>query len=418
MGNLNSTASQIDVFVTKLNLSASGSASLVYSTYLGGKNWDIGYGIAVDKAGNAYVTGSTYSTDFPTKNAFDSTSNGADVFVTKLNATGNALVYSTYLGGRSSEEGSGITVDKAGNAYLTGTTTSGNFPVKNAYDSTYALSDAFVTKLNATGNALLYSTFFGGSSFDDGYGIAVDSTGYAYVTGRTTSSNFPIKNAFDSTHVKNGTHDAFVSKLNPSVAGSGSLVYSSYLGGELKNDQGYGIAVDSAGNAYVTGRTQSSDFPTKNAFDSTLNSAYSDDAFVTKVNPATSGASSLVYSSYLGGNFSDFGHGIAVDLLGNAYVTGYTSSTNFPTKNAFDSTDGFGDAFVTKVNPSAFGASSLVYSSYLGGEYYDYGHGIAVDSGVNAYVTGYTRSTNFPTKNAFDSSLGSLYDAFVTKISP
>jgi hypothetical protein len=253
---------------------------LAYSTFLGGASTDQGSGIAVDGAGNAYVTGWTVSADFPTTpGAFDTTAAGADAFVTKLNPAGSALVYSTYLGGASTDQGSGIAVDGAGNAYVTGFTFSADFPTTpGAFDTTFnpGTFDAFVTKLNPAGSALVYSTYLGGASTDQGFGIAVDGAGNAYVTGLTVSADFPTTpGAFDTTF--NGGGDAFMTKLNP--AGS-ALVYSTYLGG-ASNDQGSGIAVDGAGNAYVTGSTFSADFPTTpGAFDTTFNGSI--DAFVTK----------------------------------------------------------------------------------------------------------------------------------------
>jgi hypothetical protein len=234
----------------------------------------------VDGAGNAYVTGFTFSADFPTTpGAFDTTFNPGtfDAFVTKLNPAGSALVYSTYLGGASTDQGFGIAVDAAGNAYVTGWTVSADFPTTpGAFDTTAAGADAFVTKLNPAGSALVYSTYLGGASTDQGFGIAVDGAGNAYVTGLTVSADFPTTpGAFDTTF--NGGGDAFMTKLNP--AGS-ALVYSTYLGG-ASNDQGSGIAVDGAGNAYVTGSTFSADFPTTpGAFDTTFNGSI--DAFVTK----------------------------------------------------------------------------------------------------------------------------------------
>ena len=339
----------IDAFVTKL--SAAGS-TLVYSTYLGGSNIDQGFGITADGTGNAYVTGRTRSTNFPTANALQPTFGGGafpyDAFVTKLNAAGSTLLYSTYLGGSGDDSGFGIAVDSAGNAYVTGDTSSTNFPTANALQPTLGgTADAFVTKLNAAGSTLLYSTYLGGSSGDQGLGIAVDSAGNAYVTGGTNSTNFPTVNALQPT--TGDTADAFVTKLN--AAGS-TLLYSTYLGGS-SGDQGYDIAVDSAGNAYVTGFTSSTNFPIANALQPTFGGGtiiYSSDAFVTKLNAA---GSTLLYSTYLGGRGDDWGRGIAADGTGNAYVTGDTYSTDFPTVNALQPAFGGGftlnDAFVAKI---------------------------------------------------------------------
>jgi len=390
--------------------------TLVYSTYLGGSGGDAGVGVAVDSAGNAYVTGVTGSADFPTTAGdFDTTLGGnGDAFVTKLNAAGSALLYSTYLGGSGDDVGLGMAVDSAGNAYVTGATVLGNFSTTaGAFDTTSnGGTDAFVTKLNPAGSALLYSTYLGGSLTDQGFGIAVDSAGNAYVTGFLDSANFPTTaGAFDTTINSGDAEDAFVTKLNP--AGS-ALLYSTYLGGS-GSDGGLGMAVDSAGNAYVTGFTGSANFPTTaGAFDTTSNGGF-DDAFVTKLNPA--GSAPLVYSSYLGGSGDDQGRGIVVDSGLNAYVTGSTTSADFPTTaGAFDTTSNGGfDAFVTKLN--AAGSAPLAYSTYLGGSVTDVGNGIAVDSAGNAYVTGASVSTNFPTTaGAFDTTSNGGFDAFVTKL--
>jgi hypothetical protein len=399
-----------DAFVAKLN--STGSA-LVYSTYLGGSGEDYGSGIAVDSSGNAYFTGLTYSTNFPTMNPLQPAYGGnGDAFVAKLNPTGSALVYSTYLGGSGGDYGSGIAVDGSGNAYVTGGTTSTNFPTMNPLQPVCGGDyDAFVAKLNSTGSALVYSTYLGGSGEDYGSGIAVDSSGNAYVTGGTGSVNFPMMNPLQPAEADGGLYgDAFVAKLNPTGS---ALVYSTYLGGN-GFDSGIGIALDSSGNAYVTGQTGSTNFPTRNP----LQSAYGGgdyDAFVAKLNPT---GSALVYSTYLGGSGGEYGSGIAVDGSGNAYVTGQTSSTNFPTMNPLQSAYGGGDydAFVAKLNPTG---SALVYSTYLGGSGEDWGQGIAVDSSGNAYVTGLTTSTDFPTMNPLQpvEGDGGLWgDAFVAKI--
>jgi hypothetical protein len=397
-----------EAFVTKLD--ARGTA-LVYSTYFGGSlGDDQGFGIAVDAAGSAYITGATTSTNFPLANAFfdDTLGGGFDAFAMKLSPSGSALVYSTYLGGSSTDIGSAIAVDASGGTYVTGTTFSTNFPVANAFDGTAnGISDAFVTKFNPTGTALVYSTFLGGSGSgtsgtDSGHAIAVDASGSAYVMGTTLSANFPVSNAFDGT--ANGLIDAFVTKFNPTGA---ALVYSTYLGGS-SDDLGRAIAVDAAGGAYVTGTTTSINFPRANAFDETLGG--NGDAFVTKLSPS---GSALVYSTFLGGSTADdIGRGIAVDASGSAYVTGTTGSDDFPTAAPVQSAyGGLLDAFVTKFNPTG---AALVYSTYLGGDFVDQGFGIVADAAGNAYVTGETTSSDFPTTgNALQ---GVKTDAFVAKL--
>jgi hypothetical protein len=394
-----------DTFVTKLN--AAGTA-LLYSTYLGGSGFEDGNGISVDSAGNAYVTGFTNSTNFPvTAGAFQTTFGGVeDAFLAKLNAAGTALLYSTYLGGNGDDFGNGIAVDSAGNAYVTGYTNSTNFPVTaGAFQTTYGGSlDAFMSKLNAAGTALLYSTYLGGNGDDFGNGIAVDSAGNAYVTGGTSSANFPVTASAFQTTYGGGYYDAFVTKLN--AAGT-VLIYSTYLGGNDR-DIGNGIAVDSAGNAYVTGDTSSANVPVTAG---ALQTTGINDAFVTELNAA---GTALLYGTYLGGG-NDGGNGIAVDSAGNAYVTGGTSSANFPvTASAFQTTfGGVEDAFLAKVNAAG---TALLYSTYLGGNDEEYGNGIAVDSAGNAYVTGQTVSTNFPvTAGAFQTTFHGNNDAFVAK---
>jgi hypothetical protein len=401
-----------DVFVTKLN--ASGS-ELVYSTLLGGAAFDRGLGIAVDGSGRAYVTGYTESDNYPTPNAFDTTYNGSqDAYVTKLSASGSELVYSTFLGGTNPDSGEGIAV-REGKAYVTGYTESDNYPTTTgAYDFSFngGFTDAFVTKLNASGSALAYSTFLGGTSPDFGFGIAVDGEGRAYVTGSTSSPDYPTtRGAFDRTFT--GASNTLVTKLN---ASGSALVYSTYLGGSGGGDAGSGIAVDTTGRAYVAGQTSSVDFPTtRGAFDRTLDRNFNEDAFVTTLNAS---GSELVYSTFLGGRFRDWSNGIAVDGSGRAYVTGYTESDNYPTTpNAFDTTsDGFSDAFVTKLNASG---SALAYSTFLGGSGMEQSFAIAVGERGRAYVTGLTIDSNdYPTTpGAFDDTYsGRGDDPFVTKL--
>ena len=414
---LNHRAGDGDAFVAKLNPSGSG---LIYSTYLGGSGSDQGEGIAVDSSGNVYVTGGTYSEDFPTKNPLQPTYGGEhDVFVTKIDPSGSILVYSTYLGGSKDDRAAGIAIDSSGNAYVTGGTTgwSGDFPIKDALQPSSGGGewDAFLAKVNPTGSDLVYSTYLGGSGFDWGYSVAVDSSGNVYVTGETGSEDFPTKDAFQP--VLGGGRDAFVTKVDP--AGS-ALVYSTYLGGS-EGDQSSAIAVDSSGNSYVTGNTTSADFPIKDALQSVLGG--DSDAFVTKVDPSGSG---LIYSTYLGGSEGDQSSAIAVDSSGNVYITGWTESLNFPTKAAFQPSFGGGrrilgafwfngDAFVVKVDCTT---SDLVYSTYLGGTSGDQGYSIAVDFSGSAYVVGFTNSEDFPTQVALQPTFGGGYfgDAFVAKI--
>jgi hypothetical protein len=410
-----------DVFVTKFDPTG---ATRVYSTYLGGNGHDFGLGIAVDALGNAYVTGSTSSTNFPTTagsfQRIRPTPSGPSLdynaFVTKLDPTGATLVYSTYLGGGMIDGSDGIAVDALGNAYVTGHTTSANFPTTaGAFQRTRAdvdFGDAFVTKLDRTGATLVYSTYVGGGSSDVGHGMAVDARGSAYVTGWTSSTNFPsTAGAFQRTRA--GVIDAFVTKLDPTGA---ALVYSTYLGGngsEGSPGRENGIAVDAVGNAYVMGRTNSTDFPTTaGAFQRTL--AGGDDAFVTKVDPT---GATLVYSTYLGGRGRDWGGGIALDATGSAYVAGRTNSTNFPTMaGAFQPTlAGADDVFVTKLDPTG---AALAYSTYLGGRGADWGEAIAVDALGRAYVTGQTTTGDFPTTAGASQPAfaGGMSDAFVAKI--
>jgi hypothetical protein len=395
-----------DAFVAKLNKQGS---ALVYSTYLGGSGDDQGQSIAVDKRGQAYVTGETYSTDFPTKNALQPVLGGsADAFVAQLTADGAALRYSTYLGGSEYDSGSGIAVDKWGRPYVTGTTSSTDFPIKNALQPTLGGSeDAFVAQLTADGAALGYATYLGGSRRDGGFDIAVDQLGQAYVTGGTFSTDFPTKNALQPTFGGDvGDVDAFVTKITVDGA---AFHYSTYLGGS-RFDACEGIAVDERGQASVTGRTSSLDFPTKNALQPTFGGG-SHDVFVAQF---TADGAALRYSTYLGGSGEDLGYGIALNKQGQAYVTGGTDSTDFPTKNAIQpALGGSTDVFVAKF--SADGAA-LRYSTYLGGGMSDLGAGIVVDTQGQAYVAGSTSSSDFPTKNPLQPTLSDFNDAFVAKI--
>jgi hypothetical protein len=414
---------------------------LAYSTFLGGDGSDLGLAIAVDRFGSAYVTGQT-SGSFPTtEGAYGRSVNGGDdVFVAKLNPHGSALVYATYIGGSAADAGSGIAVDAAGNAYVTGRTASTNFPTTAGAPQTTARGgiDGFVTKLNAAGSGLVYSTYLGGGGDDEGFAIALDASRNALVTGYTKSENFPTTvGAFQATY-RGGLSDAFVTKLN--AAGT-ALVYSTFLGGSGKpaedtvvialGDYAQGIAVDSAGNAYVAGSTDSRNFPTTpGAFQTTHASVVNADGsgfydgFVTKLTP--SGVP--VYSTFLGGGRTDHATAIDVDSAGHAYVTGATASIGgdfgapFPTTaSAFATTYNYGgDAFVTKLNDKGTG---LDYSTYLGGSPaiesstgHDEGNAIVADANGNAYVTGRTNALNFPTVDAFQTARAGGDDAFVSRI--
>jgi len=329
-----------------------------------------------------------------------------DGFVARLDPTGH-LVYSTYLGGSGSDYGLGVATNNAGDAYVTGYTSSSNFPTRNALQATYGSTvdeshgNAFVTALNPNGSILAYSTYLGGKGRDAGNSIAVDAAGVAYVTGVTSSPNFPLKNAVQSTYA-GGDYDAFAAKLNPS---GGALLYSTFLGGS-GYDAGDSIAIDSAGTAYVTGYTTSSNYLTQGAvqraYGSKPGKSRAGDAFVA----ALTTSNNVLYSTYLGGNGYDVGYGIAVDRVGDAYVTGYTASTNFPVRDALVSFFGnsTGRAFVTKLNPLG---SAIVYSTYLGGEGLTYGRAIASNGIDNVYVTGFAGAgAGTTTGNAFLAALG------------
>ena len=392
---------------------------LSYSTYLGGSDLDWANKIAVDGSGNAYVTGLTFSTDFPTQNPYQATFagpvGGSDIFVAQLSADGSSLNYSTYLGGANNEWANNIAVDSSGNAYVTGATTSADFPTQNPYQATHAGGeDAFVAQLSADGSSLNYSTYLGGGSDETGHGIAVDGSGNAYVTGSTSSTDFPTQNAYQATHAGPvGGVDGFVAQF--SAAGN-SLNYSTYLGGNSQ-DIGFGIAVDGSGNAYVTGVTSSTDFPTQNPYQATFAGPVGgNDVFMAQLSAA---GNSLNYSTYLGGSGSEWVDGIAVDGSGNAYVVGYTLSTDFPTQNAYQATHagpvGGSDGFVAQLSAAG---NSLNYSTYLGGSGGEYVHEIAVDAAGKTWVTGSTSSTDFPTQNAYQPAYaGGSSDGFVAQFS-
>lgn len=402
-----------DAFVAKI--SADGS-TLIYLGYIGGNETDIGYGIAVDGAGNAYVTGMVRSnqSSFPVVMGPDSTHGGeGDAFVAKVNASGTALLYSGYVGGNGDDEGFAIDVDANGAAYLTGYSRSvAAFPVLVGPDLTRnGADDVFVAKVQPDGVALAYSGYIGGDNTDRGYGIAVDPNGNAYVTGETQSAaaTFPASMGPDLTH--NGDRDAFVAKVS---ADGSTLSYAGYIGGSGL-ERGFGIAVDPAGNAYVTGATESTEatFPVLLGPDLSFNGG--EDAFVSKI---TADGSALVYSGYIGGNAADAGRAIAVNRDGEAHVAGETASgqASFPELGGPDLThNGGADAFVAKI--AAEGAA-LEYAGYLGGDDEERANGIAVDEIGNAYVTGFSASSEaaFPVMVGPDLSSNGSNDAFVARV--
>jgi Beta-propeller repeat len=413
-----------------------------YSTYLGGSgdDWasifDFLRGIAVDSGGNAYVIGTTASTDFPTTvGGFQTTFGGGDggcneppefagcaagdVFVAKLSADGT-LVYSTYLGGSADDWGEGIAVDAAGNAYLAGETASPDFPPMNPIQGANAgLTDMFFAKLNPAGSSLVYSTYLGGSSYDMVPMIALDSHGNLYFEGTTLSTDIPTANAYQPNTGSPGSPDIWAGKLN---AAGNALVYSTYLGGSDWDVCGSDIVVDRNGDAYLDGFTCSTDFPTRNPIQGAI--AGDCDAFLTKLNSG----GQLAYSTYLGGSGFESTRGTAVDANGNAYFAGITFSSDFPTTSgAFDTAHAFGTCghppdtfpcavgFVTKVNARG---NALVYSTYLGGTGFDFAAGIVVDPFGNAYIAGGTYSTDFPTVTPLQARNAGNEDVFLTKLNP
>jgi Beta-propeller repeat len=383
----------VNAFVVKFN--AQGS-NVLYATYLGGSNDDRSAGIAVDTSGNAYITGATGSQNFPTvAPAFPTLGGPRNAFVSKLNASGNALLYSTFLGGGGWDAGVAIAVDGAGQAHVTGTTQSTNFPLVNPVQLTLGgTADAFVTTLTATGT-VLFSTFLGGTGVEIAGSIAVDSGGNTYVTGGTYSTDFPTVGPIQA--VNRGREDAFITKFS-----SGRIIlYSTYLGGSGATpgtiEQGTGIAVDSSGSAYVTGVTNSADFPTAgNVFQGAL--LGSENAFIAKLNPT---GTALTYCTYLGGSSQDLATAIAVNSLGNAWVAGYSASRDFPQVFSLQPTfGGLVDAFIAEINSAG---SALSFSSFYGGSQEDIATSLALNAAGEVFVGGQTSSIDFPLTSPYQS---------------
>jgi cysteine-rich repeat protein len=380
-----------DAFVSKF----APDGSLQYSTFLGGRYKDEGFGIAVDGSGSAYVVGMTESPDFPIFNALQPVTGpfDLDAFVTRLAPSEDSLVFSTYFGGSGAEFGTAIALDESGNAYITGNTWSADFPTLNPLQPALAQApDAFVAKISAAGTAVLYSTFLGGigglgDERETALGIAVDAAGSAYVVGRTDSPDFPTVNALQGSQA--GPSDGFVAKVAP--AGN-ALAYSTYLGGALR-DTAAAVAVDDQGAAYVTGTTESVDFPTANALQGS--NAGGSDAFVAKLSAE---GQALAYSTYLGGGSLDSGVGIAVDGSRNAYVAGFTESADFPLADPlFPSPGPLYDAFLARI---AADGQALVHSTYLDtgsiGLSVEFTTGVAIDGSGNAYIGGWVMRGSLP----------------------
>jgi hypothetical protein len=404
-----------DAFVAKLN--ASGT-EFVYSTYIGGKFMDFAGGIAVDGSGNVILAGHTLSPDFPIVGGFqsrlagtkpgDEAANHPDAFVMKLNDTGSSIIFSSYLGGWDDENTRAVAVDADGNAYITGLVVpSADFPTVNAAQPVPGGSaDIFVSKVSTSGASLVYSTYLGGFDVDEPFGLAVDREGSVYVTGVTRSHNFPTVNAYQG-ELRGFTFlamDAFVTKISPSGS---QILYSTYLGGN-EFDVGYGIAVDKNGAAWVAGGTLSPDFPTVLPLQDKLQPYSRAAGFLAKLD---SSGSALVYSTYLGGSLGDSeATAVAVDQAGNAYVTGWTGTNDFPLVNAIPGGRGLASAFVAQVNSDPL---VLVYSTYVVPQGMVRPTGIGADAKGNAYIVGHT---NFPNLATADAALTERRDVFIAKI--
>ena len=394
-----------DAFVVKLN--ASGTA-IVYCTYLGGSGDDRANGIAVDAAGAAYVVGSTRSANFPVRNAWQPRMNGAgNAFLAKLSPTGNTLIYGTFLGGNGSDVANGVAVDSTGNAYVAGDAASVNFPILGFHQGYAGVTHAFAAKFSADGSRLVYSAMLGGSNTDRGLAIAVNGAGEAHVTGSTYSTDFPVMNAFQA--YNGGGQDAFVTKLR---ADGSSLVFSTYLGGSSGGagygEAGQGIALDAQGGVYVAGVASSANFPVLHAAQTALYGW--SDAFAAKF----TAAGALVYSTFVGGSGPDVANAVAVDSIGKAYVTGYTYSDDFPIVAALQTANaGNSDAFLAVLGAAG---DTISFATYLGGGNADAGTAVALDGFGNLFVAGLTQSMNFPLKGAVQTINAGNFGAFVMKM--
>lgn len=392
-----------DAYILKLN---SNGSNILYSTFIGGSDSDYGESIAVSQDGSIFLTGTTMSSDFPTT-ALDQIHAGElrDCFVVKLTPDGDSLVYSTKIGGALDDYGYSIVVDAFSQATITGSTYSSDFPVMSPlFDTNKGLMDSFVLQLDETGTTLRFATFIGGPHHDIGKAIAQDVDGNLYVSGYSMSTDFA---GFSMrSHSVDPNWDCFVFKMGPDGS---SLSFVRFFGG-LQNDYGDDIAVDSLGNAYITGTTSSKEFPTINAYDDSLNG--SSDCFVTKLNSSTG---MIEYSTFIGGMSNDAGKSIAVSDSGIVFVTGRTASSDFPIANAYDSIGNGGGSDCVVFELSNDG-KSLIYSTFIGGSHYDAGNAIAIDSNGTAYIAGHTYSHDFPTLNIVSDSQNQTCDYFILKL--
>lgn len=380
---------------------------LIYSSYLGSNGREEGYGITVDSTGAVYVVGSTNSTYFPLKDPYqDHRAGWADAFITKISPSGTELVYSTFLGGSDFDYGINIVLDSTGAMYVCGNTQSDNFPVVNPIQNSRKGSmDAYVAKLSPAGDKLVYSTFLGGTDKELVYDIILDSTGAVIITGGTYSSDFPTKDPIQNSNA--GGADVFVSKISPSGT---SLVFSTYIGGKL-DDMGHSITFNTAGDIYLTGFSDSSGFPTVSPFQKEKGRL--GDVIVVKL---PSDGSSILYSTFIGGDGVDIGFGIRVDRSGNIYVGGESESSDYPVKSPVQGkVAGNNDAFVTVLTPAG---DSLIFSTLLGGSGYDKAYGLEIDSRGGVYIMGNTTSSDFPTQNPLQDNSGGKRDVFVAKFIP
>jgi len=392
-----------DAFVMKMNAS---SPVPEYSTYLGGALTDIALGLAVGGDGSVVVAGYTNSVDFPLERPVVSASRGFDAFVARLDPSGSRLVYSTYLGGSGDDFGYGVALDQSGAAYVAGGTASADFPTANGFQAASGGGslDGFVTKLDAAGASLVYSSYLGGGGADQCVGgVAVDASGAAYVTGNTDSADFPVVRPIQA-YFGSGD-DLFVAKV---AASGSSLAYSTYLGGE-DDDTGLAIAVDAAGSAYVAGSAKEEDAPKATA----PRHGAESDAFVRKL---AADGSSVVYAFSIDTLDEEVAQGIAVDAAGNAYVVGYSDSPEFPTKDPVQiPIPGGQDAFLMKIDAAG---TSAVFSTKLGGTVQDVATGVAIGPDGSVFVVGTTASVDFPAKAEFATSARGFDDGFVVRIDP